>query len=276
MSSRISIVTGATGKIGRVIAEEVVRQGKHLVIACRSLAKSKVLLDDLQSAFPHASIESIMLDLSDRRSIKRFAETIEQKCYIVSELVCAAGLLCQYESQSKDDIDMSMTVNYLGNVRLIESLQYSLAHDAKIINMVSLAMRWGTISGNPFLPDERFNRFRRYASSKLALYAYTQHLARKYDNTNISVYAVDPGIVNTVMITRGRWFEGIADSLLSPFVRTPEKGAETVLYLLSNRPQTTGVTYFDCQIKQFPSDMFTREEWSQLWESTQKYLTENV
>lgn len=181
MSSRVSIVTGATGKVGRVVAEEVVRQGKHLIIACRSLAKSKELLGDLKSAYPHSTIESIMLDLSDKRSINKFTEAIEQKCYIVNELVCIAGVLCQYESQSKEDVDMSMAVNYLGNVRLIERLQRSLAHDAKIVNMVS-SIRWGTISGDPFHPEDRFNRFRRYASSKLALYAYTQHLARKYDN----------------------------------------------------------------------------------------------
>ena len=275
MSSRVSIVTGATGKIGRVVAEEVARQGKHLIIACRSLAKSKVLLGELKSAYPHSTIESIMLDLADKRSINKFAEIIEQKCYIVTELVCNAGVLCQSESQNKEDVDMSMAVNYLGNVRLIERLQRSLAHDAKILNMVS-SIRWGTISGDPFHPEDRFNRFRRYASSKLALYAYTQHLARKYDNSNISVYAVDPGIVNTVMITKGKWFEGISDVFLSPFVRTPEKGAETALYLLSNRPQTTGMVYHDCKIEQFPADMYTREEWSQLWDNTQKYLAENI
>lgn len=275
MSSRVSIVTGATGKIGRVIAEEVAHQGKHLIIACRSLAKSKTLLDELKSAYPHCNIESIMLDLADKRSINRFAETIEQKCYIVDELVCNAGIVCQYESQNSEDIDMSMAVNYLGNVRLIEKLQRSLAHDAKIVNMVS-SIRWGTISGNPLRPDERFNRFRRFASSKLALYAYTQHLARRYDNSKISVYAVDPGIVNTMMITKGRWFEGIVETFLSPFVRTPEKGAETALYLLSNRPQTTGMAYYDCKIKQFPAEMYTREEWTELWNKTQKYLTENI
>lgn len=275
MSSRVSIVTGATGKIGRVVAEDVVRQGKHLIIACRSLAKSKALLDELKSAYPQSSIESITLDLADKRSINSFAETIEQKCYIVNELVCNAGVLCKYESQNKEDVDMSMAVNYLGNVRLIESLEHFFAHDAKIVNMVS-SIRWGTISGNPFHPDERFNRFRRFASSKLALYAYTQHLARKYDNSNISVYAVDPGLVNTVMITKGRWFEGIADTFLTPFVRTPEKGAETALYLLSNHPQATGMAYHDCKIMQFPTDMYTREEWSQLWNNTQQYLSENI
>lgn len=275
MSNRVSIVTGATGEIGRVVAEDVVRQGKHLVIACRSLAKSKVLLGELKSAYPQSEIEYITLDLADKRSINKFAETIQQKCYIVDELVCNAGVLCQYESQNKDDIDMSMAVNYLGNVRLIELLERSLAHDAKIINMVS-SIRWGTISGDPFHPEDKFHRFRRYANSKLALYAYTQHLARKYDNSTISVYAVDPGLVDTMMITKGRWFEGIVDIFLKPFVRTPEKGAETTLYLLSNRPQTTGMAYHDCKIMQFPSDMYTREEWTELWNNTQKYLTEII
>lgn len=275
MSSRVSIVTGATGKIGRVVAEEVVRQGKHLILACRSLAKSNLLLGELRSAYPHSSIESIIVDLADNRSINRFAETIEQNCFIVDELICNAGVMCKYESQSNEDIDMSMAVNYLGNVRLIERLTRSLAHDAKIINMVS-SIRWGTISGDPFHPEEKFNRFRRFASSKLALYAYTQHLARKYDNSNISVYAVDPGLVNTMMITKGKWFEGIVDTFLSPFVRTPEKGAETAIYLLSNRPETTGMAYHDCRIMQFPSDMYTREEWTKLWNYTQKYLTENI
>ncbi len=275
MSSRVSIVTGATGKIGRVVAEEVVRQGKHLIIACRSLAKSKVLLDELKSAYPHSTIEFIMLDLADKRTINKFAEAIEQNNYIVDELVCNAGIICPYDSQNKEDVDMSMAVNYLGNVRLIEKLEHSFAHDAKIVNMVS-SIRWGTIAGDPLHPDGRFNRFRRYASSKLALYAYTQHLARKYDNSSISVYAADPGIVNTMMITKGRWFEGIADTFLSPFVRTPEKGAETALYLLSNRPQTTGMAYYDCKIKQFPADMYTREEWTELWSNTQKYLAEII
>jgi hypothetical protein len=45
---------------------------------------------------------------------------------------------------------------------------------------------------------------------------------------------------------------------------------------LTNRPQTTGMVYHDCKIEQFPADMYTKEEWSQLWDNTQKYLAENI
>ena len=56
----------------------------------------------------------------------------------------------------------------------------------------------------------------------------------------IGVFAADPGIVDTNMITMHRWFDPIADLLFRPLIKTPEQGAETALQLACGKLPVSG------------------------------------
>ena len=59
---------------------------------------------------------------------------------------------------------------------------------------------------------------------------HTIALARRYPQFRINV--ADPGIVDSNMITMGRWFDRLSDLLFRPFIKTPEQGAAPALRAL--------------------------------------------
>ena len=65
----ITIVTGATGGIGREICRKLVSQGVEcLMLACRNTTKTSRLADELRSEFPDSSTEILTgrLDVGER------------------------------------------------------------------------------------------------------------------------------------------------------------------------------------------------------------------
>ena len=90
---------------------------------------------------------------------------------------------------------------------------------SRIVNTLSCTYRIGRVDGRLLEPDpERYARFRAYGTSKLALLLFSIELREQVARQGIGVFAADPGIVDTNMITMHRWFDPIADLLFRPLI----------------------------------------------------------
>jgi NAD(P)-dependent dehydrogenase (short-subunit alcohol dehydrogenase family) len=95
----------------------------------------------------------------------------------------------------------------------------------------------------------RLGGFGVYATSKLANVFFTYELARRLADSHVTVNAMAPGNVATGFGHNNRGPMGMVVNVLHLFARTPEKGAETVIYLAAS-PAVAGVSgkyYEDCQ-----------------------------
>lgn len=101
--------------------------------------------------------------------------------------------------------------------------------------MSSVAHTRGKISFEDLNSEKSYDPARAYEQSKLANVLFTRHLAKLLQGTGVTVNAVHPGIVDT-NITRHMdfatsWFANIiVRPLFWPFIRTPQRGAQTTLY----------------------------------------------
>ena len=86
-----------------------------------------------------------------------------------------------------------------------------VAHSVLILALV--------IALDVYKRQQRYERFRSYGSSKLALLLFTLELARRTAG-RIGVYPADPGVVDTGMITMHRWFDPLTDLLFRPLIKT--------------------------------------------------------
>ena len=130
-----------------------------------------------------------------------------------------------------DGIEQCMGVNYVGPYALTRLLLPMIADGGRIVNTLSVTYRIGRIGPRLFEPEpQRYERFRSYGSSKLALLLFTLELARRTAG-RIGVYAADPGVVDTGMITMHRWFDPLTHLLFRPLIMSPEQGARTALAL---------------------------------------------
>ena len=120
------------------------------------------------------------------------------------------------------------------------------------------------------LDDESgFSSFGSYGDSKLANILFTYELAHQLEGTGVTVNALHPGFVATSF---GHNATGIMPYLIKiaqRFVaKTPEQGAETMVYL-SSSPDVKGVTgkYWDNKKPIKSSDIsYDRDQQKRLWE----------
>jgi len=98
------------------------------------------------------------------------------------------------------------------------------AGDARIVNVSSKShyqakkIDWDTLRSQ----TRSFTAMNEYAVSKLANVLFTKELARRLEGTNVTTYAVHPGVVATDIWTR---VPGPLRWAIKKFMITPEEGA---------------------------------------------------
>ena len=80
-----------------------------------------------------------------------------------------------------------------------------------------------------------------YGRSKLANILFTRELARRLARTGVTANCLHPGVVATRFGSSSGGWAGLAIPLLRPFFLSPEKGADTIVYLASS-PEVTKTT----------------------------------
>lgn len=267
------IVTGATGGIGRALAEGLYRRGLRVVMACRNAEKAEAVRREICSTGGEGRLSVRSLDLASLRSVVRFAAELRAEGETVAALVNNAGVMNGSLRRTEDGFEETLGVNYLGAYALTRLLLPAVREGGRIVDTLSVTYRIGRIDKDLMTPDpERYGRFRAYGSSKLALLLFTLELARRTAGRGIGVYAADPGIVDTGMITMGRWFDPLADRLFRPLIKSPGRGAATALALASGElPGDSPALYWtDGKPRRIPREIVAHplREW--LWDETQR------
>ncbi len=229
------IVTGASGGMGQVLTTELLRRGYRTVMACRDLKKSEPIRQRILQRCSATELELLPLDLASLDSIRQFSELLKQRDETISVLINNAGSMNDSFRLSQDGFEMTTAVNYIGTAALTLSLLPLMHSGSRIINTLSCTHRIGQVGpGWTKVDREHFARFKCYGNSKLALLLFSLELERTLRNRGIEVFAADPGVVDTGMITMHRWFDPITDLLFRPLIKSPEKGAATALKLATD------------------------------------------
>ena len=223
------IITRASGSIGAVATRTMAAEGWHVVMACRNEQKAEAIRQSILADLPTASIEIRRLEMSSLADVRRFVAEWGDRP--VDALFNNAGVIARDYSLSPDGYERTMAVNYLAPILLTRLLVPLMPAGGNIVNMVSLTVRFGRIALDwPSWGAERFSQLGTYSTSKQALLLHTVALAQKYPHLHVNVS--DPGVVDSNMISMGRWFDPLADLFFRPFISTPEKGARSALLAL--------------------------------------------
>src|SRR5262245_48892230 len=143
MTPRRAVVTGATGAIGRAIAQTLAAAGWELVLPVREPKRAKGL--------PGAIVE---VDLSRRASIEAFARGISGP---VHALVNNAAECPKKREETPEGIERQLATNVLGYLWMTLALEQALVR-ARPSRVVFVASYW---AGGLEIDDLEFRR-RRY------------------------------------------------------------------------------------------------------------------
>jgi len=226
---KVAIVTGAGGGIGSAIARRLASEGALVVVTDVNAEAAAQVASSIKADGGAAT--TIAADVSKKEEcFGLVARAFELKGRL-DVLVNNAGINRRGNllSLSDEDWDLSFTVNLDSMFHLCRAaLPHMIAAGGGAI--VNTASQWGLYPAPNHIA---------YNTTKAAVAAFTQNLARDYAPDKVRVNAVCPGEIHTAMLEAGvrRSGKTIADlDKLVPFGRIgkPEEVAALVAFLASD------------------------------------------
>lgn len=222
------IITGANTGIGLATAEAFIKEGHHVILACRNLEKAQTAQQYLQS-FGTGQVDLISLDLNSLTQINAAADEIISKYPQIDVLVNNAGMMTPELEATEDGFEKQIGVNYLGpflwTLKLLPLIKKS--EQGRIINLASLMHILGNIKPEIFQTDQikKYNGVLSYGNSKLANLLFSNILAQQLQGTNVTSNALHPGGVDSEIYRElPKWQYSIIKLGLIP----PSKPAELI------------------------------------------------
>lgn len=267
MQGKVCLVTGATAGIGKEIARGLSKLGATVAIAGKSREKCEQVVQETNSA------SYFVADLSSQAEVRRLAEEFSSKYDGLDVLVNNAGVFLAEKKTSQDGIEYTLAVNHLAPFLLTNLLIEKLKTSApsRIITTSSSAHKAGHIDFDDIqFEKRRYSGISAYSQSKLANILFTRELARRLAGTQVTANCFHPGAVRTRLVQGGSY--GLMWKAAGPFFISPEKGADTAVYLASSA-EVAGVSggYFVKRKQERSSEVSYGEETAKkLWELSER------
>ena len=248
MKDKIVLITGANTGIGKETTRALARKGATIIMACRHLEKAEPVGEMIQTESKNPHIQVMKLDLASLESVRNFTQEFKARYQQLDVLINNAGVFCMKREETEEGFELTMGVNHLGHFLLTHELLPILENtpEARIINLSSDAHS----SADLDLDDLHFKRrkysgFKAYGASRLATVFFTQELAERLKEKDITVNSLHPGHVDTNMWdlwrAKRRWYYSLLHGIIKLFLISAEEGAQTSIYLASSG-EVKGIT----------------------------------
>jgi NAD(P)-dependent dehydrogenase (short-subunit alcohol dehydrogenase family) len=276
MKDKVCLITGADGGIGREITKGLAQTGATIVMGCIDLPGAGPVCEMIKKETGNTNVEMMQIDLASLKSIRAFVKQFSSKYRGLNVLINNAGVYCAKREETEDGFEKTVGINYFGPFFLTNLLLPMLRQtpEARIINVSSNAYFQGKMNLNDLNLQKRYQGFKAYSASKLAIVLFTLELATRLKDTGVTVNAVHPGHVATDIwnMWPGTWYQALLFKVIRRFAKSPEEAAQASIFLASS-DEVRGVTgkYFDNkatkEVSPLCNDLQLRKE---LWGVSEK------
>ncbi|QKZ12642.1 SDR family NAD(P)-dependent oxidoreductase [Spirosoma sp. KUDC1026] len=282
MGIKTAVITGANSGLGLATAKALAQRSFDLVLVCRNADRGKQAQTSVQQANPAVKVDLFLADLADAESVRQVAKAICSAYPKIDVLINNAGYTPKSIEFVEEGVEKSFFASHVGHFILTNGLMDSLkaagaaTGDARVISLSSAAYIGGR-TARFFRKLDNLSPMLAYCDDKLANLLFAKELAKQTAGTGITAYSAHPGAVRTNFGSDTLGFVGQALALARPFMRTPEKGAQTSVFLASAPLKSIGASnnggYFaDSAPKRTRNRDITDEKAAWLWERTRQYL----
>jgi NAD(P)-dependent dehydrogenase (short-subunit alcohol dehydrogenase family) len=250
MKGKVVVITGGTSGIGAVAAERLATMGARIVLVARDKARGEATLSRLGRVGPGVEHRLHVADLSVIAETKRVGAEITAAEPRIDVLVNNAGALFNNRETTVDGLERTFATNHMSYFVLTEALKDRLiaSAPARIVSTASDAHKGARLDLDDLQSTRGYSGFRVYSNSKLLNILWTRELARRLAGTGVTANCLHPGFVATRF---GDQSGGLLQRLMPVaklFAISPEKGAETIVYLASApNVETTGGYWYKSQ-----------------------------
>lgn len=218
LSGKVAVITGGTRGLGLGIARAYVLEGALVVLASRSQSSVDAAIREIDQS--GNKVVGMAVDVADLKQVEELAAHAIKSFGRLDIWVNNAGISCPYGptiGSSPEDFIRVVDTNILGVYHGSRTaMKYFLSQGSgKLINVL------GHGDSGPVAWQNA------YASSKIWVKSFTMSLAKENEGTGVGVYAFNPGLVLTEMLTDVDVIEGSEDRL---------KAFPTIVRMWANPP----------------------------------------
>ncbi len=237
LKDRVCLVTGAGRGIGRSIALAFAKEGGKVAVTARTVSELSEVVATIQAS--GGTAHAFAADLSDRSLPRRLVDEVQRTWGPIQILVNNAGIGSSADPKPVVDFDddfweQSLLVNLTAPYLLCKAVLPAMlrAKWGRIITVASINGKIASLHGAA------------YTASKHGVLGLTRTLAVEVARDGITVNAICPGPVHTVMNDKrvaydaerlGKPFDQVANSVTAIGRRLePEEIAPLAVYLASD------------------------------------------
>lgn len=224
-----AIITGASSGLGLESALALAAHGYDLTLVARGENRLLAAAKQIQIANPEIAVTPVVLDISDLDQVQAFSSSFARP---VDVLMNNAGLMGPDFKLSKQGIETQMATNHLGHFVLTAKLWGKLneAENARVISLSSVVHRKGNFDAGDIevlrgANQNQYNRWQRYADSKLACLWFARELHNRI--------TAEGGQIKSVAAHPGWAITGLQENfphVLDPLAQTAKQGARSQVY----------------------------------------------
>jgi len=285
LRGRVCMITGPTSGLGLETARLLAGVGARLVLACHPAAPR----DKIGALSNVAAV--IDLDLADLASVRQFcAKYRATGLPAIDVLILNAGVITGHGERTKQGMEMTVGVNYLGHAVLTMELVAnklfgcgkSKGKDGWTPRLIATASE-----GHRFCPPlvardfgtREFHYATAYGYSKLLLLSFVYELQRRLGSENVLCTALCPGVMRTKLaetLPLAGYLALVA--VRSTMARDPADVAKEVFHLAASPEPTaaaswSGARYFSSGRQDTPrKDATDPVIGAQLWTQTERVI----
>ncbi len=236
MNGKVCVVTGATSGIGKAAATALAGLGAQVVLIGRDRARAEATASALGGPVPARWEIADFTSMAQVRELAGRLEGLER----IDVLINNAGLVAGQRRTTADGFDEVFAVNHLAPFLLTNLLLGKLtAAPARVLTVTSDAHTAARLDLDDPQLERGWNSWRAYANSKLANILFTRELARRLDGTGATANCAHPGVVRTGFGREARLPLRLGLTLARPFLLSPQRGADTIVYLATSPEVST-------------------------------------
>jgi 3-dehydrosphinganine reductase len=190
---KITIITGGSSGIGKVLAHRLFARGARLAIIARDKNKLHSVKKELTS-LPAAeqAVEVFPCDISDATAVEKTTKAIGDTQGPPDILINSAGILKEgyFENLSIDTFHEIMNINFFGTLQCIKAVlpYFKQKGKGRIVNICSMGGLIGAFG------------YTAYCSSKYAITGLTNTLRAELQPQNIRIHLVCPPEFDSPMV----------------------------------------------------------------------------
>jgi NAD(P)-dependent dehydrogenase (short-subunit alcohol dehydrogenase family) len=281
LAGKVVIVTGANSGIGLVAARDFAARGASLGIVCRNQQKGLWALDLLKRESGNETIQLFIADLSSLAETKKLAVALTAQYPAIDVLTNNAGGANGSHQLTPEGFELTFVSNHLSSFLLTTALMPCLEKAAskalvRIVFTSSLGHKNSPLDFNDLNLMQGYSTLKAYGRSKLMNLLTAQALHRRFGANNIAASSFHPGAVRTAIWSKGGAVSRVLGLLMYPFMRSEDKGAETLIWLAASsdeaalKPQGR---YFVDKLPAATAPFATEEAGERLYQESSRLIT---